>query len=350
MAKNGMTKPQIKSLLRNAAARSGWTLCVGAGISRPAFPDWDGLVRRLAARDSNPPSPKALEYLQNKYSSDALIQAAMDRLGLSDEQFADILATELFADIIAELEPRGAVGMLFDALSARHISVLNRATWQKFIDVLSLCFPGMTAIALAKKVAKLLQGPTHPAGIISFNAESLFGALINAHVASDRGPKGGDVLDYVVHATSERKAGRIPYILCHGLLPVPGNPRRHLSSVDKLVFQETAYLQLANTSFSWQSASFLRAAAGGSMVFIGVSLTDPNMRRWLSWVHATRVAELTEVGNPKPTSTVHYWITKTVGDPAIERWTESVVAHLGVRLIWVENYADIVPTLDLMTT
>jgi len=71
----------------------------GAGISLPAFPDWKTLVpAALAARDSNPPSAKALEHLQNTYSSDALIQAAMDRLGINDQQFADLLATELFSD------------------------------------------------------------------------------------------------------------------------------------------------------------------------------------------------------------------------------------------------------------
>jgi hypothetical protein len=323
---------------------------VGAGISLPAFPDWKALVQRLAARDSNPPSAKALEHLQKTYSSDALIQAAMDRLGINDQQFADLLATELFSDLLATLKPRGAVKLVADALTARHIGALSRTAWQEFIDVLTLCFPGMTALPLARTLARLLRGPSGPSSIVSFNAESLFAALINAHIATNRGIKGGDKLDYAVHATSDRKAGRIPYYFCHGLLPVPGSKRNHLSSVDKLVFQESTYLQLANTSFSWQSASFLRAAVGSSIVFIGVSLTDPNMRRWLSWVHASRIAELAEVGNPAPTSTVHYWIAKTSEDPATERWTESVVAHLGVRLIWVKDYPDIVPTLDVMTS
>jgi hypothetical protein len=323
---------------------------VGAGISRPAFPDWKGLVQRLAARDSDPPSAKALSHLQNTYSSDALLQAAMDRLAMNDEQFAELLATELYSDLVATLKPRHAVKLVTDALTARHIGDLTRTDWQRFIDVLTLSFPNMTALPLGRAVGQLLQGPASPTSILSFNAESLFAAVINAHIATKRGVKGGDKLDYVVHATSDRKAGRIPYLFCHGLLPVPGVKHQHISSVDKLVFQESTYLQLANTSYSWQSASFLRAASGNNIVFIGVSLTDPNMRRWLSWVHSTRAAELTEVGNPAPTSTVHYWIAKTPGDAAAERWTESVVAHLGVRLIWVDDYPDIVPTLEMMTT
>lgn len=351
MAKRGMSQSQIKGLLRNAAAGPGWTLCVGAGICRPAFPDWKGLVKRLAAHDEDPPGPEALEYLQGTYSSDALIQAAMDRLGLNDQQFADLLANELFSDLLNTLKPRDESKLLAQALEARHVDDLTLSAWQAFIDMLTLCFPRMTALPLSRTLARLLQGPSSPSSILSFNAESLFPALINAHIATNRGIKGGDKLDYVLHATSGRKAGRIPYYFCHGLLPVPtSRGHRHLSSVDKLVFQESTYLQLANTSFSWQSASFLRAAAGNSIVFIGVSLTDPNMRRWLSWVHSTRVAELTETGNPTPISTVHYWIAKAPGDSATQRWTESVVAHLGVRLIWVSEYSEIVPALDAMAS
>lgn len=234
------------------------------------------------------------------------------------------------------------------AITARNISNLGKTEWQAFIDLMSFYFPKLTALTVAARLAPLFKGPAAPSAILSFNAEPLFAALINANVATGRGMEGGDVLDLIVHATSNRKAGRVPYVFCHGLLPVPGTPVQVLSSVDKLVFSEAAYLALANSSFSWQSASFLRAAGENTIVFIGVSLTDPNMRRWLSWVHATRVAELTEAGDLAPTSTVHYWIKKAPGDAATKRWIESAVAHLGIRIIWVDQYADIAQTLGAM--
>jgi hypothetical protein len=272
----------------------------------------------------------------------------MDRLGLTEEQFAVVLAEELYSDVKAVLPAGGSTRLFVRALNSRHVGSMTRSMWQEFIDLVTMYFPDLTALKLAAALSGVLQGPAAPTAILSFNAEPLFPALINANVATKRGIKGGDVLDLVVHSTSDRMAGRVPYVFCHGLLPVPGTTGRTLSSVDKLVFLEAAYLQLANTSFSWQSASFLRAAGGNSLVFAGLSLTDPNMRRWLSWVHATRVAELTESGVPSPTSTVHYWIARKPPDETTERWTESLVAHLGVRLIWVDDYADIASTLDLM--
>jgi hypothetical protein len=75
MAKSGLLNSQIKGILKHAVSGPGWTLCVGAGISRPAFPDWKSLVQRLAARDTDAPDGVALEKLQGAFSSDALIQA-----------------------------------------------------------------------------------------------------------------------------------------------------------------------------------------------------------------------------------------------------------------------------------
>jgi hypothetical protein len=342
-----MSKIQIRSLLRRAAAGSGWALCVGAGISKPAFPDWLELVNRLAKRDSLALSLEAVRHLQTTYSPDALIQAAMDRLQLTEEKFAAVLAEELYSNIKATLSKKEWT-LFARALGSTHIGSMTPVMWEPFVDLIAKHFPGLTALGLATTLSKAIQSPIAPAAILSFNAEPLFPALINATVAVSRGAKGGDVLDYVVHATTDRKAGRVPFVFCHGLLPIPGTRNHSLSSVDKLVFSEAAYLQLANTSFSWQSASFLHAAGENSIVFVGVSLTDPNMRRWLSWVHATRVAELTEAGAAAPTSTVHYWIAKTPPLETTERWTESLVSHLGIRLIWVKDYADIAPTLELM--
>src|ERR1700693_4058747 len=112
--------------------------------------------------------------------------------------------------------------------------------WQEFIDLVTMSFPDLTALRLAASLSGVLQGPAAPTAILSFTAEPLFPALINANVATKRGIKGGDVLVLMVHSTSDRTAGRVPYVFCHGLLPVPGTTGRTLSSVVKLVFLEAA--------------------------------------------------------------------------------------------------------------
>jgi len=348
MAKVGMTSAQTKGLLVSAAEARGWVLCVGAGTSKPVFPDWQGLVAKLILRDPDRLATTELNSLRKAYPPDAFIQAALNRLGISEVEFAKILAFDLYADAKVAL-PAAEWKMFLLALNARHVAQLSPAKWREFLSVIDEYFPNLTAYSLAGTVAEVLDTATRPAAIISFNAEPLFASLINACAAVRRGPsRTTDVIDYVTHTTSNRKRGRIPYEFCHGLLPVPESRRRPaLSSVDKLVFSEGAYLQLANNAYSWQAESFIRAAAHHSIVFIGLSLTDSNIRRWLSWVHALRLKELSETKSA-PISTIHYWIAKAPASDPEKRWTEALVAHLGVRLVWVADYSEIGPMLRRM--
>jgi hypothetical protein len=47
-------------------------------------------------------------------------------------------------------------------------------------------------------------------------------------------------------------------------------------------------------------------------------------------------------------STTHYWIHRDPGSPSEREWTEHVMAHLGVRLIWVQAWTEVGPLLRRM--
>jgi hypothetical protein len=173
----------------------------------------------------------------------------------------ELLVTELYAGARSLLPPNDW-SIFARALNTRHLGGLRPDQWANFLGVTSAAFPDLTALGLAHSVAEVLRAEQSPSAILSFNAEPLLGALINASVATRARPNMRDVMDYVTHTTSNRQRARVPYIFCHGLLPVPdAGGRPPLSSADKLVFTEGSYLQLANNSFSWQSASFIQAAA-----------------------------------------------------------------------------------------
>jgi hypothetical protein len=114
------------------------------------------------------------------------------------------------------------------------------------------------------------------------------------------------------------------------------------------VFSEDQYLNLANMSYSWQAGAFTNAASQFRLCLVGVSLVDPNMRRWLSWVQSNRVDELRAFNNDPVVSTSHFWIEKEYGDPALETWIEAAVAHLGVRLVWIKSWADVSSVMEAM--
>ena len=101
---------------------------------------------------------------------------------------------------------------------------------------------------------------------------------------------------------------------------------------------EDNYLELANNSFSWQATSFIDNCMNRRVVFCGVSLTDANMRRWLSWIHANKMAEFKENGLDCKDATEHFWICKKPNTIQEKIWLEESVAHLGVRLVWIDEW------------
>jgi hypothetical protein len=245
--------------------------------------------------------------------------------------------------------------LISNAMSAPNPGDMRRSTRRRVIDIIRHHYPELSALTIAEIIADAFDTPWMPSAVISFNAEPLLLALISIEI-SNRVADGSSKItakdeqrprfDMVTHSTSDRMRERVPYFFCHGLLPVPDVHRRlSPTAVDKLVFSEGSYLQLANSSFSWQSSVFLDVCAFHSVVFVGVSLSDPNMRRWLSWVHTNRVQELQARFGRRGPSTDHYWISRLPKSDEERQWIESSVAHLGVRLVWIPKWSELGPAL-----
>jgi hypothetical protein len=349
MAKSGFNINNISPILNRRNEDTTWALCVGAGISIPVFPIWQSLVNQLISLDrpglDNQPLSKDLLEL---FSPDAIIQAAQDRLNKSDGEFAQILMTALYSESKNKLS--SAEYDLFTRGLSSHSGDMTRSEWSKFLDIFRIHYPEMTALKIAKVINEVRGTRMAPSSILSFNAEPSFPALINA-IYREGLPKvapptmkqasGKKILDLVTHSITSRSSTRLSVFFCHGLLPVPikrSGPRSK-QSVDKLVFSESEYLQLSNSAFSWQSNAFLDVCLSYSVVFLGVSLTDPDMRKWLSWVHHNRISEINRLYSNSGPSTNHFWIQKRPKDPDQMPWIESAVAHLGVRLVWIDDWS-----------
>lgn len=359
MAKLGLSIDSCAQILREKCTHHGWVLCVGAGTSVPAFPSWESLVAKLMAYELSATQANRLaRRLLERYSPDAVIQAEAHRSKLSPRKFARRLASALYADLKSNLT----------ASEWRDVSCALRASapvdmkeeqWRRFRETVESKYPNLSAAPIARMVAQVIGSDVSPVAILSFNAEPLLYALIIANQCAYPWKKGESAdgagwikspqraIDRVIGASSYRKPNRIPFVHCHGLLPVPVRTKRKTpESIDKLVFSEGDYLQLANSSYSWQSSVFLEACATRCVVFIGVSLSDPNMRRWLSWTHASRIKELRL--KPGTDSTTHFWINRIPKTEREKLRIECLVAHLGVRLVWVDEWQDIAVSLQLM--
>ena len=355
MAKRGLFIGNIGPILRDISTRSGWALCIGAGTSLPMFPDWNSLVKRLIAKDiGEKKAQKLSDKLLLKYSPDALIQAAHDRLGCSDDEFFKILSSELYGNIRSKISSE-QWNFFTEMVSAR-LGEHRRSEWLSYMVLIRDNFPHLSALRIAEIISETIRTNIAPTAIMSFNAEPVMASLINAYLRINKLTSKeaqldlGQRLDLITHSISSRKFQRIPYYFIHGLLPIPrGRKKRHMiHSTDKLVFSESEYLHMANTSYSWQSTVFLDLASTRSLVFIGVSLSDPNMRRWLSWTHFNRVQEIGTRFSYRGASTTHYWISLKPTTTEERLWIESSVEHLGVRMVWLNDWDQIGEALNAM--
>jgi len=340
---------KLRGKLAQYAESCGWVLCIGAGTSRGVFPCWNDLAKVMLSKTSLKCGKADIERFLQAYGPEALMQVANNLLGEnSDETIVECLSEAFYGHL------RDRVGdswrTFAKALTSSRPSNLTKDEWEVFESKVSE-IADSSAPLLAQEIAKSISTDAQPAAILSFNAEPLLYALINCYYGLTHpeclrrdGPK---ILDRLSHDLASRTRGRIPYYYVHGLLPVPSGRDRFNDSIspDKLVFTEGQYLNLSRSSYSWQSATFLSSCIHHRCVFVGLSFSDPNLRRWLSWEYGGRTEQRVKKGlsTKRPS---HLWITKKpsggdcTGDHAAILLEKSV-EHLGVRVVWIDDYCEV---------
>ncbi|GFD72571.1 hypothetical protein KUL113_19910 [Tenacibaculum sp. KUL113] len=154
------------------------------------------------------------------------------------------------------------------------------------------------------------------------------------------------------------KNGELPIYHVHGFLPETGN----LNDSNKITFGENNYHEQYTNIYSWNNIVQINKFRDNTCLFIGSSLTDPNIRRLLDIAYEQK-------GNKK---NVHYIIKKRINRDYIikeiksfevddelmnnetnfenvisnlinlyEKFEENDSASLGVQTIWVEEWEEI---------
>jgi len=127
----------------------------------------------------------------------------------------------------------------------------------------------------------------------------------------------------------------LPIYHVHGYLPRKGK----IPADMEIVFSEDAYHNQFIEPFSWSNLIQLNKLSQNTCLFIGLSLTDPNLRRLLD--ASTR---------KKPDKHLnHYFIKKTPAsakskdtmDKLALLLDEQDANELGLRMIWVEDYSEV---------
>ena len=338
MAKKGLDIKTIQPVLRDVTKRNGWSLCVGAGTSVPALAEWYTLVELLIKNNCSKNEIIDIDvYRKMDFSPEAMIQAVQNHMHLSDKEFIGLLSDEIYRPIRTALTAQ-EWDTFVKIHETEHLSCITKENWATYSGIIDRMFATTSANLMAKVVIDAVHEGVGPRSILSFNVEAVFLTLLNFYYMQT-GNSNRVLFDRIANSIHVQKHDRIPYFHCHGVIPINGYSARkgHLAS-DKLVLTEDNYLELANNSFSWQATSFIDNCMNRRVVFCGVSLTDANMRRWLSWIHANKMAEFKENGLDCKDATEHFWIRKKPNTIQEKIWLEESVAHLGVRLVWIDEW------------
>ncbi len=303
-SKNNMQK--IASL-RSAFREDRLVLEIGAGVPKSAaFPDWATLIKKLAQRfinenlaasPSQPELDELFKLFEHEMPKSPLIVARLlsDAMG---EKFTALVKNELY--------PTG-----YTTATTTLSSLLE--------SISALCAPE--------------RGHTGLVGVVNYNFDDLLQTALSRH---------GIRYNTIVSESDRPSSNELPIYHVHGFLPSDGV----ISDTQKqaLVLSEGAYHQQFIDPYSWVNITPLHLLSNYVCLFVGFSMTDPNLRRLL---------EISQSKNPGPR---HYAILRDHWNPsrlpsvsadmgAVGRvfrgLEETSLLKLGVSVLWVEEHAEI---------
>jgi hypothetical protein len=77
------------------------------------------------------------------------------------------------------------------------------------------------------------------------------------------------------------------------------------------------------------------------LVFVGLSMADQNIRRWLSLAHASMADDLHTVADIDTFEPSHLWITAQPQDTNRAQVQTVALSHLGVKPVWLTDWPEI---------
>lgn len=239
--------------LARAMNRAPVTLFLGSGVSASAgLPVWEELLARICAAffehwqlrpfrgtdDPLPPCDLSIAFWEAfEWGSDAT------RLAAEFAKGNPLLVAQQIKNCIRERDWRYLLNkILYDSESGVHHSALMAA--------------------LARLCARLRV----VAVVVNFNFDSLF----EEHLAEEK------VKHTVVWSPRVQALRvRLPVLHPHGYLKRGGGP------VTPLVLGEADYFEYSCTPYAWPDAVLVGYLSGSTCIFVGHSMTDPNVRRLL---------------------------------------------------------------------
>lgn len=172
-------------------------------------------------------------------------------------------------------------------------------------------------------------------------------------------------IPFVPHYTAQRRerTSTLPILHIHGYLPNTAERWAKLNPEQDLIFAEDDYHQLTYTPFHWSIEELTHFMRTSTILFIGCSMRDPNVRRLLDATSTSgskhhfvfrrryRAGNMNEARTEVQARAMRSGVdaaSTAIVERAIEKATqialqadERTFAQMGVGIIWFEDYSDV---------
>lgn len=354
MAKKGIDITDIKN--KGYLHSNPWTLVVGAGICQGILPNWFDLTRKIfnkCFRENLDEKQFKVFIDKSSFSLDSVIQSSLNqhlKIKGTINSFSEILQEELYFDLLENARKNNVeepiIKMFYSTKSFTEEEVF------KVCDFFDNNYGNSTVVKLVKVLIEKHSTTRLPQSIITFNADSLLYALLTIYNIKDNYDKTG-VYKRVEKEYSqvvrpfEIWGDKIPIFHLHGAIS-PTNPDKYTKRDVKLrdgrnnlVFWESTYTKIAGSMFSWAQTNFLYNSLSTSFVFLGMSMSDPNIRKWLSWSTENLNLQIEEFTGNKVTLLKHLWIRPLPTEKFEKDFYESSLSHLSVKIGWIPSWGEL---------
>lgn len=333
-----------------------WTLCVGAGICLGILPSWVELTLRIVNKtfNYNWNHEDFKKYcISTGFSLDSWIQGSQNYHinvnGGTKESFNKILEEELYKELLNEAKNEkilNSMKKLFEKpanLSKNEIS--------KICDFFDRKYSNTTLIKLVKVLNQENTLIKLPESIITLNADSLLPSLLRIYQIRDYNLSRKEFTrpeeKYAKITNSYNTWGdKIPIFQLHGTIS-PLEDSNTKDNRDNLIFLEDSYNEISANMYSWAQSTFLYNAQNNKMIFVGLSMTDPNIRKWLNWTNINNLYEIKKLSPECKLTLQHLWITTKKGSD-LQRFLDVSLHHLGIKLAFINNWNDIDDRLNFI--
>jgi hypothetical protein len=275
------------------------TAFVGAGVSKGCdLPDWHGLRSGLLdalSRKSfqNPDAPNAWE---------------------------QVMATQ-FSKLLASSPPLVAGRYLKEKLGSEYAKTIQRVLYEKDHCV--------------SDTLQELSSLSQLCAVCTYNYDDLLETCPSAprpHVA-------------LAKPSDRPTSGSIPVHHVHGFIPSPSNGE----PVGDIILSEDDYHRVYRDSYHWSNTTQLTLLRQCGSLFLGLSFSDPNLRRLLDVVRdenstSLRVA-IKRSPQEDPDSHGGY-----IFHQQRVKLDEDVMRSLGVEVLWIDDYDTDIPVLNFRTS